>query len=272
MGPSPCTGSDVMRAQFVLVACAVVFTLTVHGAASRADSAVASTLPSHYPFWVLQMNLCNSGLASCYDGGASVPEAATVIEDTAPDVVTLNEVCQGDVVQLYNTLSSVYAGSTVVWAFKAATDRRTGAAYKCKNGQDYGIGIVVHIPGRMPERRPTAACTPARTPAPTRSARGCASTRSAMSTRARRTWRAPAAAWRRASARTSCRRRSRRVGAAGGGYEPTVVGGDLEPQVQRLARRPGLRAGWLFPARATATSSTSWRPPTSRSARAARST
>jgi hypothetical protein len=35
----------------------------------------------------------------------------------------------------------------VVWAFQAATDRRTGAGYKCKTGQDYGIGLVVHIPG-----------------------------------------------------------------------------------------------------------------------------
>ena len=42
-------------------------------------AAVASSLPTHYPFWVLQMNLCNSGLAGCYDGGQSVPEAATAI-------------------------------------------------------------------------------------------------------------------------------------------------------------------------------------------------
>jgi len=108
--------------------------------------AAPSALPTHYPFWVLQMNLCNSGIASCYDGGKSVPEAAGVIADTAPDVVTLNEVCQNDVAQLSTTLASVYGGDTVVWAFKAATDRRTGAGYKCKNGQDYGIGLVVHIP------------------------------------------------------------------------------------------------------------------------------
>lgn len=107
----------------------------------------ASSLPLHYPFWVLQLNLCNSGIASCYDGGKSVPEAATAIQGSAPDVVTLNEICQSDVVQLSNTLAAVYSGSTVVWAFKAAGDRRTGAPYKCKNGQDYGIGLVVHVPG-----------------------------------------------------------------------------------------------------------------------------
>ncbi len=103
-------------------------------------------LPSKYPLWVLQMNLCNSGIASCYDNGKSVPEAATVIKGSAPDLVTLNEVCQPDVATLAATLSSVYTGSTVVWAFKAAQNRGTGAPYKCKNGQDYGIGVIAHIP------------------------------------------------------------------------------------------------------------------------------
>jgi hypothetical protein len=110
-------------------------------------TAVTRSLPTHYPFWVLQMNLCNSGIASCYDGGKSVPEAATAIQNSAPDVVTLNEICQNDVAQLSSTLAGVYSGSTVVWAFKAATDRRTNAPYKCKNGQDYGIGLIAHIPG-----------------------------------------------------------------------------------------------------------------------------
>jgi hypothetical protein len=113
-----------------------------------APTAVAapSALPVHYPFWVLQMNLCNSGLAKCYEGGASVPEGAGVIANTAPDVVTLNEVCQPDVAQLATTLAGVYPSSTVVWAFKAAQNRNTNAPYKCKNGQDYGIGLVAHIP------------------------------------------------------------------------------------------------------------------------------
>jgi hypothetical protein len=108
---------------------------------------VATILPSHYPFWVLQLNVCNSGFAGCYQGGKSIPEAATVIQNNAPDVVTLNEVCENDVVQLHSTLASVYSGSTVVWAFKAAVDRRTGGPYKCKNGQSYGIGLLAHIPG-----------------------------------------------------------------------------------------------------------------------------
>jgi hypothetical protein len=119
----------------------------VDGKIQAAVVATTSSLPTHYPFWVLQLNLCNSGLAGCYDGGRSVPEASTVIQNSAPDVVTLNEICSNDVPQLAATLANVYSGSTVVWAFKAATDRRTNAPYKCKNGQDYGIGLVAHIPG-----------------------------------------------------------------------------------------------------------------------------
>ena len=108
---------------------------------------LAGVLPTHYPFWVLQLNLCNSGVASCYQGGQSIPEGAAVIQSNAPDVVTLNEICENDVPQLATTLANVYSGSTVVWAFKAAVDRRTGGPYKCKNGQSYGIGILAHIPG-----------------------------------------------------------------------------------------------------------------------------
>jgi len=111
-----------------------------------ADPSQPSALPGRYPFWVLQLNLCNSGIAKCYEGGAAVPEGAGVIADTAPDVVTLNEVCQPDVAQLATTLAGVYTGSTVVWAFKAARNRGTGGPYKCKNGTDYGIGLVAHIP------------------------------------------------------------------------------------------------------------------------------
>src|SRR6185295_4131857 len=34
---------------------------------------VANSLPTHYPFRVLQLNLCNSGVAGCYQGGRSIP-------------------------------------------------------------------------------------------------------------------------------------------------------------------------------------------------------
>src|SRR2546430_14414077 len=89
------------------------------------------------------MNLCDSGIAGCYTG-RSVTEAATVIRAEAPDVVTLNEVCQDDVDVLDRALTAVHPGGTVR-AFKAAADRRTGGAFRCRNGQPYGIGLLVHI-------------------------------------------------------------------------------------------------------------------------------
>jgi endonuclease/exonuclease/phosphatase family metal-dependent hydrolase len=91
------------------------------------------------------MNLCNSGLAGCYTGRA-VTGAAAVIRAEAPDLVTLNEVCQDDVYALERTLTEVRRGGTVVSAFKAAGDRPTGGATRCRNGQPYGIGLLAHLP------------------------------------------------------------------------------------------------------------------------------
>jgi hypothetical protein len=105
----------------------------------------ASAAPK--PLRVLQMNLCDSGIARCYTG-RSVAEAAGVIRADVPDIVTLNEVCRDDVDALDRTLTSAVdaGGGAVVSAFKAADDRRTAAAFRCRNGQPYGIGLVVHIP------------------------------------------------------------------------------------------------------------------------------
>jgi|SRR5579859_3020562 len=89
------------------------------------------------PIRVLQMNLCGSGIAHCYTG-RSVPEAASVIRAQAPDVVTLNEICQSDV----DTLRRAMAGTAVVAAFRAAGDRRTGGPFRCRDGQPYGIGLL----------------------------------------------------------------------------------------------------------------------------------
>jgi endonuclease/exonuclease/phosphatase family metal-dependent hydrolase len=93
---------------------------------------------------ILQMNLCNSGAATCYTG-RSVAEAAAVIVVEAPDVVTLNEVCQDDVAVLDATMTRT-GGGAVVSAFQAAGDRRTGGALRCRNGRPYGIGLVARLP------------------------------------------------------------------------------------------------------------------------------
>jgi endonuclease/exonuclease/phosphatase family metal-dependent hydrolase len=97
------------------------------------------------PVRVLQLNLCNSGIAACYTG-RSTAEAAAVIRAETPDLVTLNEVCQDDVSSLQRALADVVPGGAVVSAFQAARNGRTGEAYRCRNGQQYGIGIVSRWP------------------------------------------------------------------------------------------------------------------------------
>jgi endonuclease/exonuclease/phosphatase family protein len=93
---------------------------------------------------VLQLNLCNSGLAGCFTGRA-VDRAVAVIHAEEPDVVTLNEVCEGDVPVLERALADSGPGGATLSAFRAAGDRRTGGAVRCRNGQRYGIGIVARL-------------------------------------------------------------------------------------------------------------------------------
>ncbi|GGM25064.1 hypothetical protein GCM10011608_07390 [Micromonospora sonchi] len=93
---------------------------------------------------VLQMNLCNSGMAKgCYTG-RSVDRAAEVIRAERPDVVTLNEICSGDVAALEQAMVQVHDG-TVVAAFQPARNGRTGDPYRCVNGQQYGVGVLAHL-------------------------------------------------------------------------------------------------------------------------------
>lgn len=110
------------------------------------SDAAPTGLPSQYPFRILQLNLCNSGFAGCYDDGLAIPEGVSVIEAKNPDVVTLNEICQGDLTPLANAMTASFPGQMIISAFKAAGDSRTNAPYKCMNAQDYGIGLVVRVP------------------------------------------------------------------------------------------------------------------------------
>ncbi|WP_410814004.1 endonuclease/exonuclease/phosphatase family protein [Micromonospora sp. 067-2] len=90
------------------------------------------------------MNLCNSGRAACYTG-RSVAEAAEAIGAEKPDLVTLNEICQDDVTTLERAFAQVHTDDRAVSAFKAAGDRPSGAATRCRNGQPYGIGLLTHL-------------------------------------------------------------------------------------------------------------------------------
>lgn len=116
-------------------------------AAPRQAAVSPATLPSGYPMWVLQLNLCNSGLAGCYEDGQAVPEAYGVITSRLPDVVTLNEVCKADVeVSLFPAMAEMYPADWTFWAFMPAYNRSTNAPYLCANGDQYGIGILGHVP------------------------------------------------------------------------------------------------------------------------------
>ena len=91
------------------------------------------------------MNLCNSGFAACYTGRATA-EAASVIQAEIPDLVTLNEICQDDLPILKEAFAAVIPDGQVVSAFQGAGDRRTGDAYRCLNGEPYGIGLLSRWP------------------------------------------------------------------------------------------------------------------------------
>ena len=130
-----------------LVACLVGCTTMAAGSNAVApppDTATPAD-PQATPVRVLQLNLCSSGIAACYTG-RSTAEAAAVIRAETPDLVTLNEVCQDDVSTLERALAEVVPGGGVVSAFQSARNGRTGDPYRCRNGQQYGIGIVSRWP------------------------------------------------------------------------------------------------------------------------------
>jgi hypothetical protein len=94
------------------------------------------------------MNLCNSGRArDCYTRGRAVTEAAGKISAYRPDVVTLNEVCQKDVLDtLLTAMRQAHPGAPVVAAFEPAWSPSRHAAFPCNNGQPFGDGVIVSLP------------------------------------------------------------------------------------------------------------------------------
>jgi Endonuclease/Exonuclease/phosphatase family len=131
--------------RWVVIICSLVASLVVGGSAAPALAAAGPSVAARAPdapLTVLQLNLCNSGLAGCFTG-RSVAKAVAVIRAEEPDVVTLNEVCEGDLPVLERALADGARDGAVVSAFRAAKDRRTGGAFLCRNGRPYGIGMVV---------------------------------------------------------------------------------------------------------------------------------
>jgi hypothetical protein len=106
-------------------------------------------LPGAGALSVLQVNLCNSGMASCYRGGQAVPEAAAVIATTRPDVVTADEICRRDLTALGAGMRQAFPGDAVYWQFQSVHGRDDSLS-SCVDGDLYGIGIVVHRPAGSP--------------------------------------------------------------------------------------------------------------------------
>ncbi len=137
-----------LSVRILVTATAAIAMLTTAQPAIAASETMR--LPSGVPFHTLQLNLCNSGLASCYtryNNGRAVGEAYNVILSRRPDLVTLNEVCRADVMtSLYPAMAASFPGSQAFWAFQPAGNRAAGGQpYLCRNGDQYGIGILGHV-------------------------------------------------------------------------------------------------------------------------------
>ena len=108
-----CAGCLRISACVVLAAmgCALVLGVTGCNGSSRRSGAVAREPSTSVvapeaggsTYTLMQMNLCLSGLASCY-GKAAYPavveEAVARIGEAHPDAVTFNEACRGDVARI----------------------------------------------------------------------------------------------------------------------------------------------------------------------------
>lgn len=115
--------------------------------AMPSKSAAAPAAPT--TFVVLQMNLCNSGMAlSCYTHGKAVDEAVEKIRRYAPELVTLQEVCRDDLYagdgwgKLAQAMADLYGTENVTVHFVPARHRLTNEPYRCLNGELFGNALM----------------------------------------------------------------------------------------------------------------------------------
>ena len=76
-------------------------------AGCRAPATAPSPPAPHSTYTLLQMNLCLSGLAGCYEATsypAVVHEAVALVQQVGPDAVTVTEACRRDVTQMARRL------------------------------------------------------------------------------------------------------------------------------------------------------------------------
>jgi len=110
------------------------------------EGATTAAIPDDR-FWQLQLNLCNSGEASCYTGGKAVYEGGDLIRALRPNVVTLNEICANDLPShLVPSLREAWPDDWVYSVFVPAIDERTNAGYHCQNGYEFGNAVLGRVP------------------------------------------------------------------------------------------------------------------------------
>ncbi|HKO27015.1 MAG TPA: endonuclease/exonuclease/phosphatase family protein [Solirubrobacteraceae bacterium] len=84
------------------VGCGLILAVSGCSSSSATSAAVLRTRSSSYT--LMQMNLCLSGLGSCYASRVQYPagvlEATARIREEHPDAVTVNEACSGDVARI----------------------------------------------------------------------------------------------------------------------------------------------------------------------------
>ncbi len=110
----------------------------------------AAALPPASPFRALQLNLCNSGYAGCFQDGQSIAEGAYVIRQVVPHIVTLNEICEDDITsELVPAMHETWPDDYVFWVFAPAASRGSGGPVTCTDGQRYGVAILGHVPAAI---------------------------------------------------------------------------------------------------------------------------
>jgi len=125
-------------------------------AAVVASSVAAVPARAAATFVVLQMNLCNSGMAvtSCYSSGRAVDEAVEKIHRYPPDLVTLQEVCRDDLFardgwgKVAAAMADRYGSRSVTAEFVPAWNPYRNEGYRCVNGEQYGVGLIHRGNGR----------------------------------------------------------------------------------------------------------------------------
>jgi endonuclease/exonuclease/phosphatase family metal-dependent hydrolase len=106
------------------------------------------------PYTLMQMNLCLSGLASCYGKvayPAGVNDAEARIGEERPDAVTLNETCRGDVALIARRTGYRFRFSRVVYRGKLLPCVRPGGRGL------FGDAVLTRAPIESSESRPFVA-------------------------------------------------------------------------------------------------------------------